>query len=69
MTEQQLESWLFKNIRITCTDGEILEGYAYYYADADEDEGEEVSITLADEKTLMRDVVVSISEIEKIEVI
>ena len=69
MTEKQLESYLFKNIKITCTDGDVLEGYAYYFADSDDNEPEEASITIENEKRLKRDVVVSLSEIETIEII
>lgn len=69
MTEQELEKFLFHNIKITCTDGDVLEGYAYYFADSDDNEPEEASITIENEKQLKRDVVVSLSEIKTIEVI
>lgn len=69
MTEKQLESYLFKNVKITCTDGDVLEGYVYYFADSDDNEPEEASITIENEKRLKRDVVVSLSEIKTIEII
>lgn len=68
MTEKELEMYLFKYVRITCVDGDTLEGYIYYFADADENESGEANITLENEKRLKRDVVVSLSEIESIEV-
>lgn len=36
MTEKELESYLYKDIRIICTDGDVLEGYAYYFADSED---------------------------------
>ena len=69
MTGKQLESYLFKNIKITCKDGDVLEGYAYYFADSDDNESEEACITIENEKRLKRDVVVSLNEIKSIEII
>ena len=69
MTERELEQYCFKNIRITCTDGEVLEGYAFYFADADDNAPDEASITIENEKRLKRDVVVSLSEIKSIKVV
>lgn len=69
MTEKQLESYLFKNVKITCIDDEVLEGYAYYFADSDDNEQEEASITIENEKRLKRDVVVSLNEIKTIEIV
>lgn len=69
MTEQELEQYLYKNVRVICTDGEELEGYVFYFADAEENEPEEAGIILENEKHLKRDVSVSLSEIKSIEII
>lgn len=69
MTEKELEKCLFHNIKITCIDGDVLEGYAYYFSDSEENESGEADITIENEKKLKRDVVVSLSEIKSIEVI
>ena len=69
MTERELESYLYKNVKITCVDGDVLEGYVYYFADSEDSEPEEANITIENEKRLKRDVVVSLSEIETIEII
>lgn len=71
MTEQELEleRYLYKNVRITCTDGDVLEGYVFYFADAEDNEPEEAGIIIQNEKHLQRDVSVSLSEIKSIEVI
>ena len=69
MTERELETYLHKNVRITCIDGDVLEGYVFYFADSEENEPEEAGIILSNEKHLKRDVAVSLSEIKSIEVI
>ena len=69
MTEQELEKYLYKNVRITCTDEDILEGYVFYFADSEDNEPEEAGIILSNEKRLGRDVAVSLSEIKSIKII
>lgn len=69
MTERELETYLHKNVRITCIDGDILEGYVFYFADSEDSEPEEAGIILSNEKRLKRDVAVSLSEIKSIDVI
>ena len=69
MTENELKQYWGKNIRIICTDGETLIGFAAYFADSYENEPDEASITIENEQTLQRDVVVSLSEIQSIEII
>lgn len=69
MTEQELERYLYKHVRIICTDGDVLEGYVFYFADAEDNEPEEAGIIIQNEKNLKRDVSVSLSEIKSIEII
>lgn len=69
MTEQELEKYLHKNIRIVCTDGDILEGHVFYFADAEDNDPDEAGIIIENERHLKRDVAVSLSEIKTIEVI
>lgn len=69
MTERELEQYLHKNVRIVCTDGDVLEGYVFYFSDADENESGEADIILENEKHLKRDVAVLLSEIKSIQVI
>ena len=69
MTETKLKQYWGKNIKITCIDGDVLTGFAAYFADAYENEPDEASITIENEKTLQRDVVVSLSEIQSVEII
>lgn len=68
MTENELMQFWGKDIKITCTDGDILIGHASYFADSYENEPDEASITLEYENP-HRLVSVSLSEIESIEVI
>lgn len=58
-----------KNVKIIFTDGDVLTGHAAYFADSYENEPDEASITLEDAQPLQREVVISLSEIESIEVI
>lgn len=69
MTEQELEKFLYQTVRIHCVDGDILEGFVFYYADAESNSPEEAGIIIEKEKHLKRDVSVSLSEIKTIEVI
>ena len=67
MTEQELELYLHKNVRITCIDGDVLEGYIFYFADAEDNDPKEAGIIIENEKNLKREVFVSISEIKLIQ--
>lgn len=67
MTEQELELYLHKNVRITCIAGDVLEGYVFYFADAEDNGPEEAGIIIENEKNLKREVFVSISEIKSIQ--
>ena len=69
MTENELRQYWGETIKIVCTDGDVLMGYAAYFADSYENDPDEASITIENEQTLQRDVVVSLSEIQSIEVI
>lgn len=69
MTEQELEKYLYKNVQIICHDGDLLEGYVFYFADSEENAPEEAGIIIANEKRLKRDVSVSLSEIKEIKVV
>lgn len=68
MTENELMQFWGKNVKIICTDGDVLTGHAAYFADSYENEPDEASITLEFENPY-RLVSVSLSEIESIEVI
>ncbi len=69
MTEQELERYLYKNVRIRCTDGTVLEGYVFYFADSEDNEPEEAGIILSENKYFKRDVEVALSSIKTIEII
>ena len=69
MTEQELERYLYKNVRIFYTDGDLLEGYVFYFADAEDNEPEDAGIIIQNEKRLKRDVSISLSEIKSSEII
>ena len=69
MKENELKQCWGKYVKITCIDGQALSGFVAYFADSYENDPDETSITIENEKTLQRDVVVSLSEIQSIEII
>jgi hypothetical protein len=69
MKEQELKKYWEETVKIVCIDGQILQGFICNFTSSKDNESEEASITIENEKSLKRDVVVSLSEIESIEVI
>lgn len=69
MIEQELKKYWEQTVKLTCVDGDILQGFICNFTSSADNEPDEASITIENEKRLKRDVVVSLSEIKSIEII
>ncbi len=66
MSEEKLKNYWGKNIKITCIDGDIVQGFAKYFTPAIDNEPEIASISV---KTDLMLVEVMLDEIKEIEII
>lgn len=69
MTEQELKYYWGKNVKITSTNNQIVEGHASYFTSSEDNEPEEACLTIEKNFNPRRLVGVSLSEIKSIEVI